>query len=126
MQLSSWYLEIHARETQRCAMREAELARQVDAAARHGAQSDGKERLTRPWRAVSALLAWLAPRGSRRELAEAAPVGAACQPARPRASAGQPQLRRPARAAEPYAGMVVIACGQPAPPRERPRPVRTC
>jgi hypothetical protein len=84
------------------------------------------ERRVRPWRAVPALLARLAPRGLRREHAGAELVAAPCQSAWPSASARQPRLRRPARAAEPYAGMVIIARGQPTPPRERTCPAPRC
>jgi hypothetical protein len=126
MELSSWYLDSHVRETRERAMREAEQARQVDAAARSGAQSDGMKRQAGPWRAISAMLAWLAPRGSRPEHAGAARMDAARQSARPYTSARQPRPRRPIRAAEPYAGMVVIARGPVVSKSERACPVATC
>ena len=125
MVLSSWDLEVHAKETRQRAMREAETARRVNEASGHAARIQTTKRWVRPWHAGSLLLAWLALRGSRHGVAATADAGA-CQPPRLIPSECRPPLRRPIRAAEPYAGMGVIAHGQVASCPERPSLVKCC
>ena len=128
MHRSSWDLEVHARQMQQRRLREANRARQLDAARR------GNTRYQPSWfsisRFVSLAQAWLSPR---RTLEEDAMFGveaqAPAQAALPPLPAGEPRwkpLARSSRLSQPYADMTVLARGPVALPAERPCGVGDC
>ena len=108
MNHSTWDLEVYARELQRRRLREADRARQVEAARQHGDRPRVAAARFSIARFVTALRTVLSPRGS--ALAGAAPASARAA-LLPHALEEQ-RLRSQAPAGElsqPYAGMVILA-----------------
>ena len=126
MQHSTWDLEVHAREMQRRRFREAELARQIEAARQRG----NGIRIPATRSSISRLIAAFREHLSPRPM----PVdgaGSAAVPAievRP-LPAEEPQLMPNARASglsQPYAGMVILARGTSAPTTAQPCAAGDC
>ena len=111
MNQSTWDLEVHAREMQQRRLREADRARQIEAAR----QCDDRMRVPTPRLSISRLMAAIRGRFTpQRRLIDGAAVpalpGAALLPL----ALEEPRLSPDARSAglsQPYAGMVVLARG---------------
>jgi hypothetical protein len=126
MNHSTWDLEVHAKEMQRRRFREAEQARQIEAARQ---RSDGIRNPATRFsisRLITAFRECLVPRPLPVDGAGSAAVLATGVPPLP---AAEPQLIPNARAgglSQPYAGMVVLARGTRAPTTAQPCTARDC
>ena len=110
MNHSTWELEVHARELQRRRLREADRARQIEAARQHGNRPRVPAARFSVARFMTALRTSLSPRRS--ALAGAAPASAwaallplPLEEQRLRSQAPSGEL------SQPYAGMMVLARG---------------
>lgn len=128
MHHSSWDLEVHARQMQECRLREADRARQIDAARR------GNIRHRPSWFGISRFVtlaqAWLSPRraheGGMDFGAESQAHSAVALLPTP---VKEPRLKPVARSIQlsrPYADMAVLARGTVAPAVEQLRGVGDC
>ncbi len=111
MQHSTWDLEVHAREMQRQRLREADRARQIEAARQRGDQMGVPAMRFSISQLMTAVRDCLSPRRSAIDGAAApALAGAALLPL----PVEEPRLSPDARSgalSQPYAGMVVLARG---------------
>jgi hypothetical protein len=126
MQHSSWDLEVHVREMQRQRLREADRARQIEAAR----QCDDRMRVPATRLSISRLMAAIRGRfAPQRRLIEGAAVpalpGAALLPL----ALEEPRLSPDARSgalSHPYAGVVVLARGSSAQNSPQPCAAADC
>jgi hypothetical protein len=126
MHHSTWDLEVHARELQQRRFREADRARQIQAARQRGDGLRGSATRFSISRLVTAFWQCVSPRPT--------PVHGAVSPARVETRlrplpAEEPQAIPSARAGElsqPYAGMVVLARGSNAPATAQPCAAGDC
>jgi hypothetical protein len=126
MNHSTWDLEVHAREMQRRRFREAEQARQIEAARRRGNGIRIPATRFSISRLFTAFRESLSPRPMPVDGAKSAALLATGVRPLP---AAEPQLMPNARAGElsqPYAGMVVLARGTSAPTPAQPCAARDC
>jgi hypothetical protein len=126
MQHSTWDLEVHAREMQRRWLREADRARQLEAAKQRADHVKGPVIRFSVSRLMAAFRDWLSPR-RRSTDGSAAPAraGAALLPL----PLEEPRLSPDARSAalsQPYAGMVVLARGTSAQSAAQPSAAGDC
>jgi hypothetical protein len=126
MQHSTWDLEVHAREMQQRRLREADRARQIEAAR----QCDDRMRVPTTRLSISRLMAAIRGRFTpQRRLIDGAAVpalpGAALLPL----ALEEPRLSPDARSgalSHPYAGMVVLARGSSAQNSPQPCAAADC
>ena len=123
MNLSTWDLEVYAREMQRRRWREATRARQIEEACRGGHRPAPRFSVAR---LTSAARTWLSSRPAGADRGEA-PVASepgllAMHVAESPANPGV----RPSPLSQPYAGMVVLARGAAAQTAEQPCGVGDC
>ena len=126
MQHSSWDLEVHAREMQRQRLREADRARQIDAARQRNDQMGVSEMRFGISQLMNAVRYCLSPRrGAIDGAAAPALAGAALLPLpveEPRVMPGA----RPSELSQPYAGMMILARGTSAPTTAQPCAAGDC
>ncbi len=129
MHHSTWDLEVHVREMQGRRLREANRARQIDAAF-----CRGDMRHQSSWfsisRFVSLAQTWLSPRrtlvGNPVDGVEAAKAPAAGRQAMPGAAVPANRAASPNRLSQPYAGMMVLVRGTDVQTAEQPCSVGDC
>ena len=121
MQQSAFDIETYARTQRENMMRDAEMARKV-----HIARANGQVYRPRLWQSVARLLAaaqcWLADRRAQAE--DARSPKSAVSPYRHSLTSQEPErrshYRRPARAGDPYASMILVARASAVPVAEQP------